>query len=942
MPDCCGSGATSALRFRKPAPLSKDPCQGLKKVRLTFCAVLILSSLSWINANEASSQQDVCESVNFVLNDDYPGGNMGDCRVVGDSIFELTLKPEDEPPINPSPWYGFQITRREGVEAARIRISLRYPEGFTHRYRAKVSSDGSLWRLLPDDATRTDNEGTTDLVIAIEQATTFVSAQENLNLAWYDEMQRTLEHDWPALQHDVIGHSLAKREVVAYQTNPGAPKFVLLLGRAHPPEVPGALGFDVFVRALAEMRRESCVYGTLRDCRFFNRHNFVLVPLLNPDGVVLGHWRHNLGSTDLNRDWGFFEQPETSAVERFVQQLEAKGAQLTVALDFHATNRSILFTQTEDDVTDPPAFAERWFSKVAKATQEIEEPGYASGIEHGPRELSDLGTSKNYFFRRNGVPSITFELADTVDRDELKQNVGRFADAFVMLLSEEDDMNRQTRMHAPTTDNACAIAFERLEACQDYFCFLLATNLTSMIVLNDIDVLSNTDAANHAATMLIAEQNASNNPELRVTDYLKLEGQLIELSGPEISNIHASRSRQDVHGTVRRMITRQQWLVALEELTSLHRQMIDLAERRRGTVIPAYTHGVPAQPTTYAHQLMAYAHSIGRIIERLREGFNRLNQAPLGASVGNTGSYRFDRDQMARLLGFNKAVSNSYDANFVSTLDYRQELADILASSTSVVTQFVANVHAQQRNPWPWIYVARDQVLPSSSMPQKRNPRSLDRLRTDANQVLALAHRTRLRSHNVDAGMHDYRLLDSVTELVTETIKMYRGFTELLNSIVIDDDRALAEIDRSFAASAQIADVVFRETDVPFRTAQELAAAIVEFARESDQQLNELTQRELNQISRTVLDRNLPVPRGAILRALDPIYMVASRKGSGGPQLSSIDAQIAAARTQLEETRFWLLQSKSTIIEAESALQSSIFDICSHVEDELTDSDNAR
>ena len=26
-------------------------------------------------------------------------------------------------------------------------------------------------------------------------------------------------------------------------------------------------------------------------------------PLMNPDGVDLGHWRHNAGGIDLNRDW---------------------------------------------------------------------------------------------------------------------------------------------------------------------------------------------------------------------------------------------------------------------------------------------------------------------------------------------------------------------------------------------------------------------------------------------------------------------------------------------------------------------------------------------------------------------------------------------------------------------------------------------------------------
>ncbi len=51
-------------------------------------------------------------------------------------------------------------------------------------------------------------------------------------------------------------------------------------------------------------------------CYWFEEHNFLILPLLNPDGMALGHWRHNLGSVDLNRDWGIFGQPETTAVTR--------------------------------------------------------------------------------------------------------------------------------------------------------------------------------------------------------------------------------------------------------------------------------------------------------------------------------------------------------------------------------------------------------------------------------------------------------------------------------------------------------------------------------------------------------------------------------------------------------------------------------------------------
>lgn len=894
---------------------------------------IALLSTGYVFGQEVSDMTTAgsCSSSKYRLDDEFAGGNMGDCRVLGESIFELNLKPEDEPPINPSPWYGIRITRLDADVAGRIRVTLRYPQGFEHRYPAKFSRDQLSWTLLPEEATAERGNGVVDLIFEVSDSTTYIAAQENLNVDWYREFGHSLQLDWPDLQDKVVGHSHAKRSIIAYETNPAAKQFVLLLGRSHPPEVPGAMALNAFIGRLAEIRRDACVYGTLKDCRFFTKFNFVVVPLLNPDGVVLGHWRHNLGSTDLNRDWGPLEQPETRAVVEFVERLESSGSKLRAMLDFHSTNRNVLYTQTNEDQTDPPTFAKRWFDRVAEATPFKETEGFASGFEHAERELSNLGTSKNFFFRRNGIPSITFESGDETDRMELIESVSRFADAFAMLLSEEEEMRSLLQMHASERGNACVSAFERLNPCEDYYCFLLTTNAASMLALHRADLLSDGEVASFSATMLQAEKNATEDTNLRVSDYLKLESQLIEIGGLEVTNIHLGRSRQDMHGTVRRMLVRHHWLQALDSHVALQRKLVDLAERHRGTVIPAYTHGVPSQPTGFGHLLIAYANSLSRSIARLQEGYIRLNKAPLGSSVGNTGSVAIDRKYMADLLGFDAPVANSFDANFISPLDYRQEIADILAGSAAVVQQLLANVHSQQRNPWPWIYVSRDEVSQSSSMPQKRNPRSLDRLRTTANDVLTLAMRTRLRSHNVDAGMHDYRLLDSVTDIVSKVLDMNSKLSQLLDSLVVDQERALQEINNSFAASAQIADLLHEETELSFRQAQDLTAAVVDYAREKGRLFHQLTQRDLNTVARDITGSKFPVSRSAVMHVIDPIYLVASRKGLGGPQLAAIDDQISSAKNRLNETDFWLMQSKSKIIEAEAAMQSLIFDSCSLV-----------
>src|SRR3546814_1987601 len=62
---------------------------------------------------------------------------------------------------------------------------------------------------------------------------------------------------------------------------------------------------------------------------FRERTLVIVLPLLNPDGVVEGNWRGNINGQDLNRDWGPFTQSETRAVRDLLErELDDDGRRL--------------------------------------------------------------------------------------------------------------------------------------------------------------------------------------------------------------------------------------------------------------------------------------------------------------------------------------------------------------------------------------------------------------------------------------------------------------------------------------------------------------------------------------------------------------------------------------------------------------------------------------
>ncbi|MCV4940052.1 lyase family protein, partial [Escherichia coli] len=76
------------------------------------------------------------------------------------------------------------------------------------------------------------------------------------------------------------------------------------------------------------------------------------------------------------------------------------------------------------------------------------------------------------------------------------------------------------------------------------------------------------------------------------------------------------------------------------------------AGRHIETLMPAYTHTQPAQPTTLAHFLLAMAENIGRDIRRLQRAFENMNFCPLGSGAITTSGFAISRHRLAELLGF--------------------------------------------------------------------------------------------------------------------------------------------------------------------------------------------------------------------------------------------------------------------------------------------------
>ena len=862
-----------------------------------FCAVL-LAAASYATAQDAAGELP-CDTGLYVISADFEGARANSCRVSGPRGVILTIEPEDPPPINPSPWFGFHVQAIDANEQGTVEVTLRYTAS-RHRYAPRTSVGGREWTPLPERRWLTHEDGRVTMELQPGADGLYVSAQENLGLDFYRQWRGRMAERFEGLKWRSIGESTAGRPIFAAETAPAAPRYLLFIGRQHPPEVPGALMFAAFAERLLEDRSGACGDPSSAKCAFYSGHSLMFIPNLNPDGVALGHWRHNLGGADLNRDWGTFEQPETRAVRRLLDSLEENGRTIAAMLDFHATWRNVFYVPTLKDATRPPAFAARWL-RLARAS------GSAYAFERAPRPSQDSTIAKNYFYRRFGVPAITVETGDNTARGEITATGRVLADALVAVLGGENG----------------PLGRRRGSQCPDFFCYLAEANRASLVMLTGEGLVDRGRAQRIAAAMMQVRAEQEAEGARRAANYLPYEERLVELAGEEAADLHLGRSRQDLHGVVRRMLIRDRWLELAGGALKARAALLDLAEQEASTPIPAYTHGVQAQPTTLGHYLLAFSASLQRDLERFREGYARMNRSPLGAAALGTSGFALNRERLARLLGFDAPVDNSYDANFVSSGDLRRELAAILELSAIPIGQLAENLHTQYHNPRPWILIDQSAVSLSTIMPQKRNPRPLDRVRSQASRVLGGAQTEMLLAHNTNTGMHDYRGIPPVMELAEEAELMYRRYERLFGLLRIDRERALEELRRGFSAMTEVADMLVREAGLPFRAAHRFASALADYGRANQLRLEALSGGELRAIYRETMGARLPVPVEKLRRAMDPAAMLAGRRGLGGPQAEEVLRMLDAHRESLERDRAWLARSNEDLLAASLELHEA-------------------
>ena len=301
---------------------------------------------------------------------------------------------------------------------------------------------------------------------------------------------------------------------------------------------------------------------------------------------------------------------------------------------------------------------------------------------------------------------------------------------------------------------------------------------------------------------------------------------LKDKAGALSEKIHTGRSRNEQVSLDLRLYLRAAAETLLQQLAALMHELLALARKHPDAVIPGYTHLRRAQAVLWPHYLLAYFEMFFRDVERLQQTRARINVMPLGSGALAGSGFPFDRDAIAKELGFAAITRNSMDvaADRDFAFDFLYACSMIMLHLSRLAEDWIL-YSSEEFN---WIRLGDNVTSGSSLMPQKKNPDSLELIRGKSGRVfgqltsLFITVKGLPMTYNRDMQEDKEPLFDAFDQ-TSGSLVMAKAVAE---SVTLDCGHALAAAEESWVIATDLAEELAR-SGLPFHRAHQTVGRLV-------------------------------------------------------------------------------------------------------------------
>ena len=249
--------------------------------------------------------------------------------------------------------------------------------------------------------------------------------------------------------------------------------------------------------------------------------------------------------------------------------------------------------------------------------------------------------------------------------------------------------------------------------------------------------------------------------------------------------IHSGRSRNDQVLVDLKLYLRAELQNIRGQVLALFGKLQALSEENKDVILPGYTHGQIAMPSSFGMWFGAYAEALCDDMYMLGAAYKIANQNPLGSAAGYGSSFPLDREQTTRDLGFEDLSYNSIAAQMGRGKTERA-VAAAIGCVASTLNKFAADCCQYMSSNFKFISFPDSLTTGSSIMPHKKNPDVWEVMRAKTNRIEGCEGSIAMLTTNLPHGYHrDFQLLkdtlfpaiDSIKECLEMTVYMLENIS---------------------------------------------------------------------------------------------------------------------------------------------------------------------
>ncbi|MCF0166493.1 MAG: argininosuccinate lyase [Bacteroidales bacterium] len=271
--------------------------------------------------------------------------------------------------------------------------------------------------------------------------------------------------------------------------------------------------------------------------------------------------------------------------------------------------------------------------------------------------------------------------------------------------------------------------------------------------------------------------------------------------------IHSGRSRNDQVLVDVKLYLREELLRLRWRILQLFWTLQQLSEKHKDVLLPGYTHGQVAMPSSFGLWFGAYAEALADDMQMVRGAYHLVNQNPLGSAAGYGNSFPLDRKMTTELLEF-----EDLDYNVIAAALSRGKAEKAVASAMGCVAltlnRLASDCCLYMCPNFAFISFPDNLTTGSSIMPHKKNPDVWEIMRGNCNRIMGCENQISMMVGNLQHGYHrDLQLLKDVLfpaiELMDSSLRMadymlreIRVREDILDSPVYDYLFTVEEVNR--------------------------------------------------------------------------------------------------------------------------------------------------